>query len=49
MELLGKANWWLPPWLDRILPNVGFEGADEEFDLDHEMEELTAQAAKGER
>jgi RND superfamily putative drug exporter len=46
MELLGKANWWLPAWLDRILPNVGFEGADEEFDLDHEMEELTAQAAK---
>ena len=20
MELLGKANWWLPGWLDRILP-----------------------------
>ncbi|GAA1933800.1 MMPL family transporter [Kitasatospora viridis] len=22
MELLGKANWWLPRWLDRILPHV---------------------------
>jgi putative drug exporter of the RND superfamily len=22
MELLGHANWWLPRWLDRALPNV---------------------------
>ncbi len=22
MELLGRANWWLPTWLDRILPVV---------------------------
>jgi RND superfamily putative drug exporter len=22
MELAGKANWWLPKWLDRILPNL---------------------------
>jgi RND superfamily putative drug exporter len=22
MELLGDANWWLPRWLDRILPHV---------------------------
>ena len=20
MELLGRANWWLPGWLDRLLP-----------------------------
>lgn len=26
MELLGKANWWLPPFLDRILPNISVEG-----------------------
>jgi RND superfamily putative drug exporter len=25
MELLGEANWWLPSWLDRILPNLGSE------------------------
>jgi uncharacterized membrane protein YdfJ with MMPL/SSD domain len=25
MELLGKANWWLPGWLDRLLP--GSRGA----------------------
>jgi putative drug exporter of the RND superfamily len=22
MELLGHRNWWLPTWLDRVLPNV---------------------------
>ena len=22
MALLGKANWWLPTWLDRLLPKV---------------------------
>ena len=26
MELLGEANWWLPKWLDRILPKVNVEG-----------------------
>jgi RND superfamily putative drug exporter len=26
MELLGRANWWVPRWLDRMLPRIGFEG-----------------------
>jgi uncharacterized membrane protein YdfJ with MMPL/SSD domain len=26
MELLGDRNWWLPHWLDRILPNLDVEG-----------------------
>ena len=26
MELLGDRNWWLPKWLDRILPNIDVEG-----------------------
>jgi RND superfamily putative drug exporter len=25
MELLGKANWWFPRWLDRIVPRLGVE------------------------
>jgi RND superfamily putative drug exporter len=33
MEILGDANWWLPKWLDRILPHVGFEGAHDELEL----------------
>ena len=27
MTLLGRANWWLPGWLDRILPRIDAEGA----------------------
>jgi RND superfamily putative drug exporter len=26
MSLAGRANWWLPNWLDRILPHVDLEG-----------------------
>lgn len=26
MELLGQRNWWLPRWLDRILPTLNVEG-----------------------
>jgi putative drug exporter of the RND superfamily len=26
MELLGDRNWWLPRWLDRVLPRVDVEG-----------------------
>jgi RND superfamily putative drug exporter len=26
MALIGDANWWLPRWLDRILPTVDVEG-----------------------
>ena len=27
MHLLGRSAWWLPKWLDRILPDVDIEGA----------------------
>ena len=26
MQLMGRWNWWLPAWLDRLLPHVGLEG-----------------------
>jgi putative drug exporter of the RND superfamily len=26
MALLDSANWWMPRWLDRLLPNVDIEG-----------------------
>ncbi|MGB8859616.1 MAG: MMPL family transporter [Ilumatobacteraceae bacterium] len=26
MELLGARNWWIPKWLDRILPHLNVEG-----------------------
>ena len=37
MELLGDANWWLPRWLDRIIPHLSIEG--------HEAEEEALVAA----
>jgi RND superfamily putative drug exporter len=40
MSLLGKANWWLPSWLDRVLPHMDLEGgegtADVSGDLPHD-------------
>lgn len=32
MHLVGDSAWWLPRWLDRILPNVDVEGAALERD-----------------
>ncbi|HVS99506.1 MAG TPA: MMPL family transporter [Solirubrobacterales bacterium] len=26
MKLMGGWNWWLPAWLDRLLPDLSFEG-----------------------
>lgn len=39
MELLGERNWWLPKWLDRILPTLNVEGPA--------LEELAAAAGEG--
>jgi RND superfamily putative drug exporter len=27
MELLGNKSWWLPRWLDRLLPKIDVEGS----------------------
>ncbi|MFE0131932.1 MMPL family transporter [Streptomyces sp. NPDC059037] len=29
MTLLGKAAWWTPRWLDRVLPHIDAEGEEE--------------------
>ena len=44
MALLGRANWWLPGWLDRFIPQLTVEGAGQHHGapaLD-EIEELRA-------
>jgi RND superfamily putative drug exporter len=33
MALLGKHAWWLPRWLDRILPRLDIEGQS----LEHQV------------
>jgi len=25
MELMGKANWWLPRWIDKFLPHINVD------------------------
>ena len=42
MELLGDRNWWIPRWLDRILPRVHIEAPP---DLDLELAELEREQA----
>ncbi|MDP1792513.1 MAG: MMPL family transporter [Acidimicrobiales bacterium] len=44
MELLGERNWWLPDWLNRVLPRIEVEGAEghaafeEAHAVDHDRE-----------
>ena len=30
MTLLGHRAWWLPAWLDRLLPTIDLEGSEHE-------------------
>ena len=32
MELLGDRNWWLPRWLDTLLPRIDVEGHPDDID-----------------
>jgi RND superfamily putative drug exporter len=47
MELLGDKNWWIPKWLDRILPKINVEGHETppeagETELPDRSDELTS-------
>ncbi len=42
MKLMGDANWWLPRWLDRLLPNIDIEGESSLSTLDLELLEEKA-------
>ncbi|MFN8049823.1 MAG: MMPL family transporter [Acidimicrobiales bacterium] len=44
MELLGDRNWWMPRWLDRIVPHLDIEGTGghditltDEREAEHEL------------
>ncbi|MFT4865140.1 MAG: RND superfamily putative drug exporter [Ilumatobacter sp.] len=34
MKLMGDANWWLPNWLDRLMPTIDMEGETSLPDVD---------------
>ena len=44
MTLMGDANWWLPAWLDRLLPTIEIAGEnglpDPQLDLDPDPDPL---------
>ena len=44
VTLLGDRAWWLPAWLDRILPNVSLEGrrVDETVEAEPKREKVMA-------
>ncbi|MFM7686069.1 MAG: MMPL family transporter [Actinomycetota bacterium] len=42
MELLGARNWWMPRWLDRMLPHLNVEGTVAEADTEREPELVTS-------
>jgi len=45
MHLVGDAAWWLPRWLDRLLPDVDVEGAALERRHPHHHDDPEADAA----
>jgi putative drug exporter of the RND superfamily len=28
MVMMGRLNWWMPPWLDKVVPRISIEGAE---------------------
>ncbi len=50
MYLFGKHAWWLPRWLDKIMPDMDVEGAKLEAKLDRQrqLEAAGAEAARPE-
>ncbi|MCI4039988.1 MMPL family transporter [Streptomyces sp. TRM75563] len=41
MYLFGKANWWLPAWLDKRLPHLSVEGPTEQAEEERRPEPAT--------
>ena len=39
MQLLGERNWWLPRWLDRLVPQVSVDRATDEPDVHDDEDE----------
>lgn len=42
MALMGKSAWWLPKWLDKILPDLAIEGDESVYEKTHRETVTTA-------
>jgi putative drug exporter of the RND superfamily len=47
MHLCGRANWWLPRWLDRRLPHLAIEPPEEELPAEEPPVRVPKPAARG--
>ena len=45
MHLLGRRAWYIPRWLDRILPNLTIEAPEEDEDEEHPEEAVAPEPA----
>lgn len=43
VQLLGDKAWWMPTWLDRILPNISLDGHEVDAQSETELEEAIKQ------
>ena len=46
MSLLGDRAWWLPKWLDRLLPSIDLEGGYVDSEFTEQDEKLLEEDAK---
>ena len=46
MELLGKANWWFPRRLDRIVPRLGVEVDVDDYEPSHRLAPTAARGSE---
>lgn len=47
MVMFDRANWWLPGWLDRLLPHVDIEGERLLAELEEEERHVEAPVPAG--
>ena len=45
MEILGPVNWWMPRWLDRLVPSVGTEPDDWTTEVEAQLTSATVPEA----
>ena len=41
MTIIGKPNWYLPEWLNRILPKIHVETEEEAAEIEDPLDEQT--------
>lgn len=48
MFIMGRATWWMPRWLDKILPRLDIEGTalEKEWEARHRAQESSGQAVE---